>query len=81
MPMAKAGVRPLLSWLVGPPLGEFGSTVMMPEILPGRNQTIPIAIYFAIQGGDNEKSMILCLIVLAFYFYLFRRFCIGRVGF
>lgn len=33
-------------------LGEFGATLMLAGNIPGRTETIPIAIYFAVEGGD-----------------------------
>lgn len=35
-------------------LGEFGATLMLAGNIAGRTQTMPIAIYFAVQGGKNE---------------------------
>ena len=40
---------------------------MWPGISP-EAQTIPIAIYFAIQAGDMDKAMVLCIIVLVISF-------------
>lgn len=33
-------------------LGEFGATIMVAGNIPGRTQTIPTAIYVAVDGGD-----------------------------
>jgi molybdate transport system permease protein len=33
-------------------LGEFGATLMIAGNIPGRTQTIPTAIYMAVDGGD-----------------------------
>jgi molybdate transport system permease protein len=68
LPMAKAGVIAATVLAFARSLGEFGATLMLAGNIAGKTQTIPIAIYFAIQGGDNEKAMILCLIVLAISF-------------
>jgi molybdate transport system permease protein len=68
LPMAKAGVMAATVLAFARSLGEFGATLMLAGNIAGKTQTIPIAIYFAIQGGDNEKAMILCLIVLAISF-------------
>lgn len=37
-------------------LGEFGATMMVAGNIAGRTQTIPIAIYSAVQGGDMETA-------------------------
>jgi molybdate transport system permease protein len=39
-------------------LGEFGATLMVAGSIPGKTQTIPIAIYFAAEGGQMEKAYI-----------------------
>jgi molybdate transport system permease protein len=68
LPMAKAGVIAATVLAFARSLGEFGATLMLAGNIAGKTQTIPVAIYFAIQAGDNEKAMILCLIVLGISF-------------
>lgn len=44
-------------------LGEFGATLMIAGNIPGKTQTIPIAIFFAVEGGDNDKALLWVLII------------------
>ncbi len=37
-------------------LGEFGATLMIAGNIPGRTQTMPVAIFFAVEGGDMTKA-------------------------
>lgn len=37
-------------------LGEFGATLMVAGNIPGRTQTIPMAIFFAAEGGEMSKA-------------------------
>jgi molybdate transport system permease protein len=37
-------------------LGEFGATLMLAGNIPGKTQTIPIAIYFAVEAGQYKKA-------------------------
>jgi len=37
-------------------LGEFGATLMVAGNIPGRTQTIPVAIFFAAEGGEMNKA-------------------------
>ena len=46
-------------------LGEFGATLMLAGNIPGRTETIPVAIYFAIEAGDNRQAFFWSGIVLA----------------
>lgn len=38
-------------------LGEFGATLMVAGNIPGKTQTIPVAIFFAAEGGEMEKAL------------------------
>lgn len=37
-------------------LGEFGATIMVAGNIPGRTQTMSVAIYSAVQGGHREEA-------------------------
>ena len=43
-------------------LGEFGATLMLAGNIPGRTETIPIAIYFAVEANDMPVAATWCLI-------------------
>ncbi|MDU0330359.1 MULTISPECIES: molybdate ABC transporter permease subunit [Paenibacillus] len=49
-------------------LGEFGATMMIAGNIPGRTQTIPTAIYFAVDTGNLQLAWALtgCTILLSF---------------
>lgn len=38
-------------------LGEFGATLMIAGNIPGKTQTLPIAIFFAVEGGDMKTAL------------------------
>lgn len=44
-------------------LGEFGATLMVAGSIPGKTQTIPVAIYFAVEGGDMDSALYWVLII------------------
>lgn len=46
-------------------LGDFGTTLMVAGNIPGRTQTIPIAIYDAVLTGNQAAANVLVLIVTA----------------
>lgn len=46
-------------------LGEFGATLMLAGNIPGKTQTMPVAIFFAVEGGDMNKAMMWVLIITA----------------
>ena len=47
-------------------LGEFGATLMVAGNLPGKTQTMAVAVYTAMQGGDKQLAMRWVLIIVAF---------------
>ena len=46
-------------------MGEFGATLMVAGNIPGRTQTLPIAIYDAVQSGNNDLANGLVIILSA----------------
>lgn len=46
-------------------LGEFGATLMLAGSIPGKTQTMPLAIYFAAEAGKMEEALIWVLILVA----------------
>ncbi len=68
LPMAWPGVAAATVLALARALGEFGATLMLAGNIPGKTATIPVAIYFAIQAGDNERAVLLTGIVLAISF-------------
>jgi molybdate transport system permease protein len=45
-------------------LGEFGATLMIAGNIPGRTQTLPIAIFFAAEAGDMRQALAWVLVTL-----------------
>jgi molybdate transport system permease protein len=41
-------------------LGEFGATLMIAGNIPGRTETIPIAIYFAVEADEIQQALSWC---------------------
>jgi molybdate transport system permease protein len=37
-------------------MGEFGATLMVAGNIPGKTQTIPTAIYIAVESGDTRLA-------------------------
>jgi molybdate transport system permease protein len=46
-------------------LGEFGATLMIAGDIPGRTETIPLAIYFAVESGEMQRAWMWCAIDVA----------------
>ena len=62
--------------------GEFGATLMVAGNIPGLTRTLPIAIYDAVQMGDEHTANMLVAIITVFSFvvlYIAGRFAKGRL--
>ncbi|MCX7715545.1 MAG: molybdate ABC transporter permease subunit, partial [Clostridia bacterium] len=50
-------------------LGEFGATIMIAGNIPGRTQTMAVAVYTAVQSGNRSLAyrwaIIICIISFA----------------
>ncbi|NLW07060.1 MAG: molybdate ABC transporter permease subunit [Clostridia bacterium] len=46
-------------------LGEFGATLMLAGNIPGKTQTIPLAIFFLVESGRRDIAAVWVLIIIA----------------
>lgn len=70
LPLALPGLisGAALSW--GRALGEFGATIMFAGNLPGKTQTLPLAIYSAMQSNLGVAIAISALLIAVGFFLL-----------
>jgi len=68
LPLARRGILAGLVLGSARALGEFGATLMVAGNLPGRTQTMPLAIYDAVQARryEDANGLVAVLTVLAF---------------
>jgi len=62
MPMAWPGVLAGVLLVFARSLGEFGATLMVAGSIPGRTQTLSIAVYEAVQAGQDDTANVLVVI-------------------
>ena len=63
LPLAIRGIAAGLMLAFARAMGEFGATLMIAGNLPGRTQTLSIAVYEAVQAGDDGRALWLTLII------------------
>jgi molybdate transport system permease protein len=56
LPMARRGLLAGIALGFARALGDFGATVMVAGNIPGRTQTLPIAVYDAVQAGNDSTA-------------------------
>jgi molybdate transport system permease protein len=68
LPLAGRGVVAGIILGAARAFGEFGATLMVAGSIPGRTQTLPLAIYDAVQAGrmGDAHTLVLLTSVLAF---------------
>lgn len=65
LPLAWKGILAGIMLSFARALGEFGATLMIAGNIPGVTQTMPMAIYDAVQAGNNSLSLVLVIILSA----------------
>ena len=71
LPMAWSGILGGTLLVFARSLGEFGATLMVAGSIPGRTQTLSVAVHEAVQAGDDDTANLLvgiitvtCIVVL-----------------
>ena len=71
LPLAWRGILAGLLLAFARAMGEFGATLMVAGSIPGRTQTLSIAIYEAVQAGQDGKAnalviltSVVCIVIL-----------------
>jgi molybdate transport system permease protein len=73
LPLARNGILAGLVLAFARALGEFGATLMLAGNIPGKTATVPLAIYTAVQTGEDAAALLLvgiltalsCLVIVA----------------
>jgi molybdate transport system permease protein len=72
LPISWRGVLAGVALAYARALGEFGATMMVAGNIPGKTQTLPIAIYDAVQSGDQlEANLLSALLTIVAIIILF----------
>ena len=70
LPIAAPGIVAGTALSFARALGEFGATLMAAGNIPGRTQTIPLALYSAVEGGHTREANILLAVTVVLSFGL-----------
>lgn len=63
LPLAFRGVLAGTMLAFARAMGEFGATLMVAGNLPGKTQTLSLAVYSAVQAGEDTLANVLVLII------------------
>jgi molybdate transport system permease protein len=64
LPLALPGILAGSTLAFARALGEFGATLMLAGNIPGQTQTIPMAIYFAVEAGAMNEAWFWAITIL-----------------
>ncbi|MNN15878.1 Molybdenum transport system permease protein ModB [compost metagenome] len=62
LPLAWRGILAGLLLAFARAMGEFGATIMVAGSIPGKTQTLSIAIYEAVQAGNDGRANVLVVL-------------------
>lgn len=63
LPLGRRGITAGLALAFARAIGEFGTTLMVAGNIPGRTQTMPLAIYDAVEAGRWETATVLAVVL------------------
>jgi molybdate ABC transporter, permease protein len=68
VPLATPGILSGIALSFARAIGEFGATLMIAGNIPGRTQTLPLALYGAVEGGrtDEANFYLIVMVVMSF---------------
>ena len=78
LPLARRGLAVGAALGFARALGEFGATLMLAGNIPGRTQTLPLAIYEAAMTGENAAALTLSIALTAVSVVVL--LIVGRLG-
>lgn len=65
LPLAWRGILAGLLLAFARAMGEFGATLMVAGSIPGETQTLSVAVYEAVQAGQDDAALTLALVTSA----------------
>ncbi|MGH9664204.1 MAG: molybdate ABC transporter permease subunit [Bryobacteraceae bacterium] len=63
LPLARRPIYAAAALAFARALGDFGITIMLAGNIPGRTQTVSVAIYDAVESGEGHLARVLVLII------------------
>lgn len=70
IPLAYRGLMAAITLAFARALGEFGATLMVAGSIPGETETLPLALYAAVQGGKDGDALFYALLLTTVAFVL-----------
>lgn len=70
LPLCKKGIYSGILLSFARSLGEFGATILVAGNIPGKTQTLPMAMYNAIEANQSQSAIIILIVILSISIFL-----------
>ena len=70
LPLCKKGIYSGILLSFARSLGEFGATILVAGNIPGKTQTLPMAMYNAVEANQTENTIIILFVILSISIFL-----------
>lgn len=64
LPLCKKGILTGIILSIARVFGEFGATILVAGNIPGETQTVPMAMYYAIENNDETTAKTILIIIV-----------------
>lgn len=81
LPLSKKGILTGVILSIARVFGEFGATILVAGNIPGETQTVPMAMYYAIENDNREIATIIliCIVIISVSLTLSYNFILKRM--
>jgi len=70
LPLCKNGIYSGALLSFSRSLGEFGATILVAGNIPGKTQTLPMAMYNSIESNQSKTTIVILLVILSISIFL-----------
>ncbi|MBU3104771.1 molybdate ABC transporter permease subunit [Clostridium gasigenes] len=70
LPLSRRGILTGILLSFARAFGEFGATILVAGNIPGKTQTLPMSMYYAIENNNNKEAVTILIIVFIIAVFL-----------
>lgn len=70
LPLSRRGILTGILLSFSRAFGEFGATILVAGNIPGKTQTLPMSMYYAIENNNNKEAVTILIIVFIIAVFL-----------
>lgn len=70
LPLCKSGIYSGILLSFARSIGEFGATILVAGNIPGKTQTLPMAMYNSIEANQSKTTIVILFVILSISIFL-----------